>query len=102
MVALNRVAIEAYLAEPNPTQPIALVFGPDAGLVSERVRAILRATVEDLKAAIANRGNTVVAIGHQPDCSAIVFALTGRERVFAPGAVHEIQLDDAGSTESAT
>src|SRR6266576_1202203 len=48
MVALNRVAIEAYLAEPNPTQPIALVFGPDAGLVSERVRAILRATVEDL------------------------------------------------------
>jgi phosphohistidine phosphatase SixA len=60
------------------------------------------ATVEDLKAAIANRGNTVVAIGHQPDCSAIVFALTGRERVFAPGAVQELQLDDAGSTESGT
>jgi len=60
------------------------------------------ATVEDLKAAIANRGNTVVAIGHQPDCSAIVFALTGRERVFAPGAVHELQLDDVGSTESGT
>jgi phosphohistidine phosphatase SixA len=60
------------------------------------------ATVEDLKAAIANRGNTVVAIGHQPDCSAIVLALTGRERAFAPGAVHELQLDDVGTTESGT
>src|SRR5260370_14747092 len=48
MVALNRAAIEAYLAEPSAAQPIALVFGPDAGLVSERVQAILRATVEDL------------------------------------------------------
>jgi len=48
MVALNRAAIEVYLAESNPAQPIALVFGPDAGLVSERVQAILRATVEDL------------------------------------------------------
>src|SRR5947208_14966437 len=48
MVALNRAAIEVYLAEPNPAQPIALVFGPDTGLVSERVQAILRATVEDL------------------------------------------------------
>ncbi|HEX9321022.1 MAG TPA: DNA polymerase III subunit delta [Xanthobacteraceae bacterium] len=48
MVALNRAAVDAYLAEPNAAQPVALVFGPDAGLVSERVQAILRATVEDL------------------------------------------------------
>ena len=48
MVALNRAAIEPYLAQPNAAQPVALVFGPDAGLVSERVQAILRATVEDL------------------------------------------------------
>ena len=48
MVALNRASIEAYLAEPSADQPIALVFGPDAGLVSERVQAILRATVDDL------------------------------------------------------
>jgi hypothetical protein len=34
----------------------------------------------------------VVAVGHQPDCSAIVFALTGRERDFAPGTVEEVQL----------
>jgi DNA polymerase-3 subunit delta len=48
MVALNRAAIEAYLAKPNAAQPIALVFGPDSGLVSERVQAILRATAADL------------------------------------------------------
>src|SRR6266571_9382613 len=48
MVALNRAAVDAYLAEPHAAQPVALVFGPDAGLVSERVQAILRATVDDL------------------------------------------------------
>jgi phosphohistidine phosphatase len=50
------------------------------------------ATAEDLQAAVANRGESVVAIGHQPDCSAIVFALTGEEVDFAPGAVHEVEL----------
>ena len=50
------------------------------------------ATAEDLQAAVADRGDTVVAVGHQPDCSAIVLALTGRELAFAPGAVHEVQL----------
>jgi phosphohistidine phosphatase SixA len=50
------------------------------------------ATAEDLKAAIADRGDTVVAIGHQPDCSAIVLVLSGRELDFAPGSVHEVQL----------
>ena len=50
------------------------------------------ATADDLKAAIATRGDTVVAVGHQPDCSAIVLTLTGREQDFAPGAVREVQL----------
>ncbi|MFL5962901.1 MAG: SixA phosphatase family protein [Gaiellaceae bacterium] len=50
------------------------------------------ATAEGLRAAAADRGDTVVAVGHQPDCSAIVFALTGRELKFAPGAVQELRL----------
>jgi phosphohistidine phosphatase SixA len=58
------------------------------------------ATADAVKSAIAGRGDTVVAVGHQPDCSAIVLALTGREREFAPGAVDEMQLGDLGSTES--
>jgi phosphohistidine phosphatase len=50
------------------------------------------ATADDLKAAVADRGDTVVAVAHQPDCSSIVLALTGREVPFAPGAVYELQL----------
>jgi phosphohistidine phosphatase len=50
------------------------------------------ATVDDLQSAIENRGETVIAVGHQPDCSAILLALTGRERDFAPGAVQELEL----------
>ena len=64
-----------------------------AGLTPEAdERLAPGATAEDLQAAVAKRGETVVAVGHQPDCSAIVLALTGRARDFAPGAVHEVQL----------
>jgi phosphohistidine phosphatase SixA len=64
-----------------------------AGLTAEAdERLAPGATAEDVQAAIAGRGETVVAVGHQPDCSAIVFALTGRERDFAPGTVEELQL----------
>jgi len=34
----------------------------------------------------------VVVVGHQPDCSEIVFALTGRQEPFAPGAFLEVAL----------
>jgi phosphohistidine phosphatase SixA len=50
------------------------------------------ATAEDVKAALAGRGETVVAVGHQPDCSTIVLELTGREIKFAPGAVFAVDL----------
>jgi phosphohistidine phosphatase len=64
-----------------------------AGLTAETdERLAPGATAEDVQAAIAGRGERVIAVGHQPDCSAIVLALTGRERVFAPGAVEEVQL----------
>jgi phosphohistidine phosphatase SixA len=58
------------------------------------------ATADDVRAAIADRGDTVVAVGHQPDCSAIVLDLTGREIPFAPGAFFAVDLGDVGSTES--
>jgi phosphohistidine phosphatase len=50
------------------------------------------ATAEDVKAAVADRGETVVAVGHQPDCSTIVLDLTGREVKFAPAAVFVVDL----------
>lgn len=64
-----------------------------AGLAPEaNERLAPGATAEDLQAAIAGRGDTVVAVGHQPDCSAILLVLSGRELDFAPGAVHEVEL----------
>jgi phosphohistidine phosphatase len=64
-----------------------------AGLTAETdERLAPGAAAEDVQAAIAGRGETVIAVGHQPDCSAILLALTGRERDFPPGAVEEVQL----------
>jgi phosphohistidine phosphatase len=50
------------------------------------------ATAEDVRAAVEGRGDAVAAVGHQPDCSEIVLALTGRKVPFAPGAVFEVEL----------
>jgi phosphohistidine phosphatase SixA len=50
------------------------------------------ATVETLREAARDKGATVVAIGHQPDCSEIVFDLTGRETTFPPAGVAELDL----------
>ena len=50
------------------------------------------AIADDVRAAIAGRGETVVAVGHQPDCSEIVLELTGARVPFAPGALLEVEL----------
>jgi phosphohistidine phosphatase len=50
------------------------------------------ATVEDVCAAVAGRGETVVVVGHVPDCELVVLELTGREVHFPTGGVHEVEL----------
>jgi DNA polymerase III subunit delta len=47
MVALKSSDIDAFIARPDPRRPIALVFGPDAGLVRERVDALIKTAVDD-------------------------------------------------------
>ncbi len=47
MVALKTSEIEAFIARPDAARAVVLVFGPDAGLVSERVEALVRASVDD-------------------------------------------------------
>ena len=47
MVALKTSDIDSFVARPDPKRPIALVFGPDAGLVRERVDALIKAAVDD-------------------------------------------------------
>ncbi|MEX0842681.1 MAG: DNA polymerase III subunit delta [Xanthobacteraceae bacterium] len=47
MTALKAAEAEKFVAYPDPARPIVLVFGPDAGLVRERVDKIIRACVDD-------------------------------------------------------
>jgi DNA polymerase-3 subunit delta len=47
MTALRGADIEAYLAKPGAKQMIALIYGPDSGLVRERVDALIAKAVDD-------------------------------------------------------
>ena len=47
MTAIKASDVDRFIAAPDPAQPIVLVFGPDAGLVRERVDALVRASVDD-------------------------------------------------------
>lgn len=51
------------------------------------------ATADDVRAATAGRGETVLVVGHQPDCGEIAAALTGEPPPpFAPGQCVPLQV----------
>jgi len=51
------------------------------------------ASADDVRAAVADRGETVVVVGHQPDCGRIAAALgNGEEPAFPPAGVHVLDL----------
>jgi phosphohistidine phosphatase len=53
------------------------------------------ATPDDVLAATAGRGQTVVVVGHQPDCGRAASALGGGpEPAFPPGGIAVVQLAD--------
>jgi len=47
MVAIKSADVGRFVARPDAAKPVALVFGPDAGLVHERADALIRSAVED-------------------------------------------------------
>ena len=47
MTAIKPADVDRFIARPDPAQPIVLVYGPDAGLVRERVDALVKASVDD-------------------------------------------------------
>jgi len=47
VVALRGKEIDAFLARPDPSRPIILLYGPDAGLVHERADALMASAVDD-------------------------------------------------------
>jgi phosphohistidine phosphatase len=66
--------------------PLGIQPEPDARLAPA-------ATADDVRAAIAGRGEAVVVVGHQPDCSEVAAALTGGpEPPFPPAGVFVIDL----------
>ena len=48
MTAIKAADVDHFVARPDPVRPVVLVFGPDAGLVSERVNALIKASVDDV------------------------------------------------------
>jgi phosphohistidine phosphatase len=51
------------------------------------------AGLDDVTAAVTGKGDTVIVVGHQPDCSQIVLAHSGSEIAFSPADVAELVLD---------
>jgi DNA polymerase-3 subunit delta len=47
MVAVKPQDVDAFVARPDPARPVVLVFGPDSGLIGERVNALIKASVDD-------------------------------------------------------
>ena len=50
------------------------------------------AGIDDLREVIVGRGEPVVVVGHQPDCSDIVLALTGEQVRFPPGGTCDVEV----------
>jgi DNA polymerase-3 subunit delta len=48
MVALSTREIDAFIAKPDASRPIILVFGADIGLVRERADALIASAVDDV------------------------------------------------------
>ena len=50
------------------------------------------AAAEDVLAAVEGAGDTVVTVGHQPDCSEIARALTGADPGFPTAGSYELEV----------
>jgi phosphohistidine phosphatase len=76
LLRARETATELGFGEPQPLHEL----GPGA-------------TVDDIWTAIAGRGETLVVVGHQPDCSRITAAIRGGpEPAFPPASAEIIEL----------
>ena len=96
----ERLAAEGIRPDAVLTSPLlraretAAEVARPAGLRAEAdERLAPGATAEDVKAAASERGETVVVVGHQPDCGRIAAVLTGAEEPpFPPAGMLAIEL----------
>lgn len=76
--------IEAFVARPDPKVRVVLVYGPDSGLVRERVDRLTRAVVEDPADPFRVADLTPAILKEDPSRladEAAAMALTGGRRV---------------------
>jgi phosphohistidine phosphatase SixA len=86
---ISAVVSSPLLRARETAEPIAKAAGV-AARTDDRLAP--GATADDVRAAVAGLDGTVVIVGHQPDCSEIVLALTGRSQTFPPAGVAEVEL----------
>ena len=106
LTPVGEAAAEELAQRLAAEQPTAVICSPllRARQTAERIAeaAGLEAEVDErmapgatsltLREAVEERDGTVVAVGHQPDCSEIVLKVTGRRVSFAPAHVEELRL----------
>src|SRR3954469_4972374 len=83
MVALKTSEADSFVARPDSARAVVLVFGPDAGLVSERVEAIIKASVDDPNdpfALVRLAGDTLASDPARPTDEAKTIPLFGGRR----------------------
>ncbi len=89
-IQLDAVVSSPLLRARETAAAIARAVGIDAD-ADERLAP--GADPEDVRAVASGRGETVVVVGHQPDCSRTVAALSGGpEPPFPPGGVVAVDV----------
>lgn len=96
----KRLAAEGVRPDALLTSPLLRaretgdVLAAALGCVSEPSDALAPgATAEGVRAAVEGRGETVLVVGHEPDCGRIAAKLGGgTERKFPPAGVVELEL----------
>src|SRR5580765_8570531 len=93
--ARRGIRADAVLSSPLlRARQTAEAIAAEAGVDAEREERLAPgATADDLRAVVAGRGETVVVVGHQPDCGLIASAITGEPAPAFPAAgVCELDL----------
>jgi phosphohistidine phosphatase SixA len=93
-IELRALAPDAVIASPllrarETAGPIADAAGVELE-IDERLSP--GATLGGVRAVVAGHGETVVTVGHEPDCSEIFYELTGQEVRFRTGSFHVVEL----------
>ena len=94
-LSADGVRPEAILSSPLlRARETAQALAAELGCEAEPHEALAPgATADGLRAATAGRGETVIAVGHQPDCGQIAEELSGAPApAFPPGGLAELEL----------